>query len=122
MVEPDEQTSGEDDREFFSIWWSISLTTPVRLLLRLTYPDAYPNVLPELSLDALDGTLDVQESEELMLELTTIGEENIGMAMTFTLISHIRDKLSTFLQSRVERMRREAVEKERLEIEVLLSL
>lgn len=94
----------------------------MRLLLRLTYPDAYPNVLPELSLDALDGTLDVQESEELMLELTTIGEENIGMAMTFTLISHIRDKLSTFLQSRVERMRREAVEKERLEIEVLLSL
>lgn len=90
------------------------------LLLRVKYPDTYPDVLAELSLDALSGTLDDQEFEELMSELTMIGEENIGMAMTFTLISHIREKLLTLLQSRVERKRRKAVEKEQLEIEVLL--
>ena len=99
-----------------------SKDTTVRLLLKVTYPDTYPDILPELSFDALDGTLDDQESEDLMSELTTIGEENIGMAMTFTLISHIREKLLTLLQYRVERKRREAVEKERIEIEVLLFL
>jgi RWD domain len=97
-----------------------SLMSPiVRLLLRVTYPDSYPDILPEISLDILDGTLEDQESDTLMAELTTIGEENIGMAMTFTLISHIREKLLALLQSRVERKRREAIEKERLEIEVL---
>lgn len=93
----------------------------MRLLLRVTYPDSYPDVLPELSLNVLDGTLEDQESDTLMAELTMIGEENIGMAMTFTLISHIREKLLALLQSRVERKRKEAVEKERLEIEVLIS-
>jgi RWD domain len=90
----------------------------VRLLLRVTYPDSYPDVLPELSLDVLEGTLNDQESDELISELNTISEENIGMAMTFTLISHIRERLLVLLQSRVEQKRREAVEKERLEIEV----
>ncbi|KAF8486489.1 RWD-domain-containing protein [Gautieria morchelliformis] len=102
VVEPDEQISGEDD---------------LRLLLRVIYPDSYPDVLPELSLDVLEGALDDQESGDLISELNTIGEENIGMAMTFTLISHIRERLLMLLQSRVEQKRREAVEKERLEIE-----
>ena len=95
--------------------------TKVRLLLKVIYPDGYPDVPPELSLEVLDGILDDRESDGLMGELTTISEENIGMAMTFTLISHIREKLLALLQFRVERKRREAVEKERLEIEVLLS-
>ncbi|KAF8582683.1 RWD-domain-containing protein [Ramaria rubella] len=102
IVEPDEQITGEDD---------------LRLLLNVAYPESYPNVLPELSLSVSEGALEDQESDYLMSELKTVGEENIGIAMTFTLISHLRDKLLTLLQDRAEHARREAVEKERLEIE-----
>lgn len=46
------------------------------------------------------------------------GEENAGMAMTFTLVSHLREQLSELVRSRVEKERRLAAEKERLELEV----
>lgn len=40
------------------------------------------------------------------------------MAMTFTLISHLREQLTVVLQARAERIRREEEEKERRIIEV----
>ena len=46
------------------------------------------------------------------------GEENIGMAMTFTLVSHLREQLAELVRSRAEKERRIAAEKERLELEV----
>ncbi len=45
------------------------------------------------------------------------GEENLGMAMTFTLVSHLREQLSGLLRERIERRSREEQEKERLELE-----
>ena len=52
----------------------------------------------------------------------TQGEENVGMAMTFTLVSHLREQLAELVLSRVEKERRLAAEKERLELEVEHSL
>lgn len=46
------------------------------------------------------------------------GEENLGMAMTFTLVSHLREQLSEFVRSKAERKRHAEAEKERLVIEV----
>lgn len=46
------------------------------------------------------------------------GEENVGMAMTFTLVSHLREQLAELVQSRAEKERQLAAEKERLELEV----
>jgi hypothetical protein len=46
------------------------------------------------------------------------GEENMGMAMTFTLVSHLREQLSSLVVARVEARNREEHEKERLAIEV----
>ena len=46
------------------------------------------------------------------------GEENVGMAMTFTLVSHLREQLAELVRSRAENERRLATEKERLELEV----
>ena len=46
------------------------------------------------------------------------GEENVGMAMTFTLVSHLREQLAELVRSRAEKERRLAAEKERLELEV----
>jgi len=48
----------------------------------------------------------------------TQGEENVGMAMTFTLISHLREQLAELVRSRAENERQLAAEKERLELEV----
>lgn len=46
------------------------------------------------------------------------GEENLGMAMTFTLVSHLREQLYALIQSRAEHREREEAEKERLALEV----
>lgn len=46
------------------------------------------------------------------------GEENMGMAMTFTLVSHLREQLAVLVKERTERRRKEEVEKERLALEV----
>lgn len=48
----------------------------------------------------------------------TQGEENVGMAMTFTLVSHLREQLTELVRFRAEKERRLAAEKERLELEV----
>ena len=46
------------------------------------------------------------------------GEENLGMAMTFTLVSHLREQLATLVHTRAEKRRHEEMEKERLALEV----
>lgn len=49
------------------------------------------------------------------------GEENLGMAMTFTLVSHLREQLSDLVKERADRREREESEKERLALEVRLT-
>lgn len=49
---------------------------------------------------------------------TLQGEENNGMAMTFTLVSHLREKLSGLVENRVNARIAEERERERLAIEV----
>jgi hypothetical protein len=44
------------------------------------------------------------------------------MAMTFTLVSHLREQLTELVQQRAEKERREEAEKERKALEVLTSL
>jgi hypothetical protein len=46
------------------------------------------------------------------------GGENKGMAMTFTLVSHLREKLSGLVENRVNARTAEEHERERLAIEV----
>ena len=46
------------------------------------------------------------------------GEENLGMAMTFTLVSQLREELAALVRSRAEKRRKEEAEKERLALEV----
>lgn len=51
------------------------------------------------------------------------GEENLGMAMTFTLVSHLREQLSQLVRSKIEEHNRQESEKERLALEVkIISL
>ncbi|OBZ75744.1 RWD domain-containing protein 1 [Grifola frondosa] len=101
-VEPEERSDGGEE---FS------------LALEVHYSDEYPDALPDLSLEATSGSLDDEEIAHLIREAQKVGEENLGMAMTFTLVSHLREQLSLLVYSREERRRKEAAEKERLAIE-----
>ncbi len=110
--------------------------TVVKLSLRVHYGASYPDVLPDLSLEAVEGELEDDEVAKLISELNDIvgqlvftlarhyldrtlqGEENLGMAMTFTLVSHLREQLSTLVRSRADKRRKEELEKERLALEV----
>ncbi|KAK0197135.1 RWD-domain-containing protein [Armillaria mellea] len=90
---------------------------PLKLSLRVHYGASYPDVLPDLSLEAVEGELENEEVVKLISELNDIGEENLGMAMTFTLVSHLREQLSTLVRSRADKRRKEVLEKERLALE-----
>ncbi|KAI0695892.1 RWD-domain-containing protein [Cytidiella melzeri] len=101
-VEPEEAVDGHDE---------------VKLTLDVRYPDEYPDVLPELQLEPAEGDFEDEELDRLREELQTVGEENLGMAMTFTLVSHLREQLALLVKDREDRRRKEEAEKERLALE-----
>ncbi|KAI0781037.1 RWD-domain-containing protein, partial [Trametes elegans] len=101
-VEPDDPVEGVE---------------PLALTLDVEYPDEYPDALPKFTLEATQGELEEDEISHLHDELQRVGEENLGMAMTFTLVTHIRERLSGLMREREERKRHEEAEKERLAIE-----
>jgi hypothetical protein len=49
------------------------------------------------------------------------GEDNLGMAMTFTLVSHLREQLSSLIRIRAEDIAKTEAEEERLALEVLVG-
>ncbi|KAF8077970.1 RWD-domain-containing protein [Lyophyllum atratum] len=89
----------------------------LKLTLCVHYTDEYPDALPELSLRTVEGDVDDEELDAILDELRSVGNDNIGMAMTFTLVSHLREQLSIFVRARSERREKEEREKERLVIE-----
>ncbi|KAF4576551.1 hypothetical protein EYR40_000793 [Pleurotus pulmonarius] len=89
----------------------------VKLLLKVHYPDAYPDVLPELSLEPVEGEFEDEELDALVADMESVGRDNLGMAMTFTLVSHLREILSNLIRERADKKKREEREKERLALE-----
>ncbi|PAV23711.1 RWD-domain-containing [Pyrrhoderma noxium] len=89
----------------------------LKCTFRVTYPESYPDVLPEFALEPSEGELDTDELDSLMEQLKIAGEENLGIAMTFTLVSHLRESLLVLVKSRVERQVKEEAEKARKELE-----
>ncbi|KAL1743955.1 hypothetical protein HDZ31DRAFT_39795 [Schizophyllum fasciatum] len=108
-AEPDDLEEGEDT---------------IKLALKVHYTDGYPDELPELSFDVLEGEVTDDELEGLSRGLREVvsspaapGEENLGLAMVFTLVSTLRERLSDLVRERAERHRAAEHEKERLAIE-----
>jgi len=89
----------------------------LKLALTVLYTDSYPDELPRLSLEPLEGEVDEEEINSLLTSTQAVGEENIGMAMTFTIVSHLREELSNLIRTRSERIRIEAHELERKALE-----
>lgn len=79
---------------------------PANILLQVTYPDAYPDKPPLLDLSNHPNApkyahLDIQEDKTSLLEaLQPIIEENMGMAMVFTLVSTIKDSAELLISER----------------------
>jgi len=106
----------------------------VQITFCVHYNDAYPDELPELSLRHEDPNIDIKDVESLLTELRKVvcpssvwdlhkltrsqGMENLGMAMTFTLVSHLREQLSQLVRSKIEAHNQRESEKERLALEV----
>ncbi|KJA13962.1 hypothetical protein HYPSUDRAFT_72791 [Hypholoma sublateritium FD-334 SS-4] len=89
----------------------------VQVTLCVHYSEDYPNVLPKLSLLHKDENIDDNDVENLLTDLRIVGEENLGMAMTFTLVSQLREQLSQLVRTKQEDETRKAHEKERLLLE-----
>ncbi|RPD66033.1 RWD-domain-containing protein [Lentinus tigrinus ALCF2SS1-7] len=101
-VEPDDPVDGVEE---------------LSVALNVEYPDGYPDALPKFSLEVQRGNLDEDEIEQLLGEMEKVGEENLGMAMTFTLITYLRERLSVFMREKEERIRKEEMEMERRTLE-----
>ncbi|KAL1964681.1 hypothetical protein VTN77DRAFT_6707 [Rasamsonia byssochlamydoides] len=77
------------------------------LILQVSYPEAYPDVAPNLEISAPPNApkhphLDIQEDRAYLLEaLQPSIEENIGMAMVFTLVSTLKETAENLISERV---------------------
>ncbi|PHH69669.1 hypothetical protein CDD80_6570 [Ophiocordyceps camponoti-rufipedis] len=82
---------------------------PPRLLLHVRYPEAYPDVAPHLDLlahpddDSRHAYLSVADDrDQLLAELEAAVQENLGIAMVFTLVSALRDAAEALVQKRID--------------------
>jgi hypothetical protein len=79
---------------------------PPALILSVTYPDQYPDDAPILDISAPPNAptyryFDVGSDKAALLEgLTATIEENIGMAMVFTLVSTLKDSAEQLVAER----------------------
>jgi hypothetical protein len=83
------------------------------LLLSVRYPENYPDEAPDLDLLAPQNAaphpyFDFSEDrDEVMASLSTTIEENLGMAMIFTVAMSIKDIAETLIRTRAEAVRAE---------------
>ncbi|KAH8697535.1 RWD domain-containing protein [Talaromyces proteolyticus] len=81
---------------------------PPILILQVSYPEAYPDVAPDLEISTPPNApkhsrFDVQEDKaQLMEALQPSIEENIGMAMVFTLVSTLKEAAEGLIAERIE--------------------
>ncbi|KAL8883881.1 MAG: hypothetical protein Q9205_006212 [Flavoplaca limonia] len=77
------------------------------LLLTITYPPSYPDEPPVLDLSLPPNApkfphLDIStDREHLLSSLTSTIEENLGMAMIFTLVTVLRENIESLILERV---------------------
>jgi hypothetical protein len=57
----------------------ISDRDPVKLQLTVNYPDDYPDVIPELKIEAIEGVLENGEEEKLLGDLQTMVRRTVIM-------------------------------------------
>ncbi|CAG8766640.1 14661_t:CDS:2, partial [Cetraspora pellucida] len=71
-------------------------SAPLFVALRIKYTPTYPEEIPEMSIEVLEGSLEENEHEKFYTDLMNMARDSIGMAMVFTLMSFLKDSLTTF--------------------------
>ncbi|KAF9532957.1 RWD domain-containing protein [Crepidotus variabilis] len=74
----------------------------ITLTLAVHYPEAYPDELPELSLKHEEEMVTEEDEEKLIENLLRVGAENLGMAMTFTLVSYLREAIGALIKEKIQ--------------------
>ncbi|RIB03788.1 hypothetical protein C2G38_1989349, partial [Gigaspora rosea] len=87
----------------------------VVVALRIKYTPTYPEEIPEMSLEILEGSLEENEHDKFYNDLMNM--DSIGMAMVFTLLSSLKDSLTTFVIERQEQRKQAEEDRIRKEIE-----
>ncbi|PKY40893.1 RWD-domain-containing protein, partial [Rhizophagus irregularis] len=86
----------------------------VTLGLYIKFTPTYPEEVPEISIETIDGSIEIDEREKLYSELMN---DSLGMAMVFTLSSLLKDLLTSFVIERREKRKKVEEDKIRKEIE-----
>lgn len=92
------------------------LSFSVVVSLQVHYTPEYPDELPNLQLEALEGEITDEEQEFLIEGMKTAGTESLGMAMVFTLTSWLSQALVGVLDDRARKLK-EAEDKKFAEYE-----
>ncbi|TKY87138.1 hypothetical protein EX895_003815 [Sporisorium graminicola] len=112
--------------------------SPIVLSLHIQYTPEYPDAPPNMSIHiirdtkavlgpAVDDEDDPSEDDstsadrpavtELQAGLDEVAQDSLGMAMVFTLASHLRESVTTLIQRRVQEIETKASAKREAEIE-----
>ncbi|KER22634.1 hypothetical protein T265_09335 [Opisthorchis viverrini] len=71
--------------------------TPKSMILTIQWPDGYPTVLPTISLDSFyNGHLSTAVKLLVVKELNALAQEQLGTAMTFSLIDYARENAERY--------------------------
>ncbi|KDN42081.1 RWD-domain-containing protein [Tilletiaria anomala UBC 951] len=88
-----------------------------RLYLNVKYTPGYPDEVPNLKLESAGDTIDEQAREEMLKDLKAVAEESLGMAMVFTLASHMRESLTDWIHRQKEAKERDETARREAELE-----
>jgi hypothetical protein len=110
-----EYTGVEDPEGEVEHDWDTNIAIP-QLILNVIYPETYPEVAPNISLNTCNtpSFIHPDEGEELYQQLVQVSKENLGMVHIFSLISHARDYLEFICSKRLAEA--EAARMERIRI------
>ncbi|MBW0474873.1 hypothetical protein O181_014588 [Austropuccinia psidii MF-1] len=79
-----------------------SASDPLTVNLKITYTDSYPDELPQIQVEPIEGELSEGEMEAVLYKLQEVAQESLGMAMIFTLSLSLQQELDRVLSARTE--------------------
>jgi uncharacterized protein YdiU (UPF0061 family) len=89
-----------------TLYNALKLTKSATIILNVSYPPEYPDEAPRLDITQPPNApkhvyLDIQEDKQRLLDsLTETIEENLGMAMIFTLVTVLKDSAELLITER----------------------
>ncbi|CAG8589326.1 15563_t:CDS:2, partial [Acaulospora morrowiae] len=92
-------------------------SAPLTLALHIKYTPTYPDEIPEISVEVIDGEMEESEHEKIHSELIRVAQESIGMVVVFTLATLLKESLTTLVIDRKEKRKFDEEERIKKEIE-----